>query len=46
VGSADNQPVASNDTPEGRSRNRRVTITVLNPVAEPEPAVLASPDQQ
>jgi chemotaxis protein MotB len=46
VGSADNQPVASNDTPEGRARNRRVTITVLNPVAEPEPAVLASPDQQ
>lgn len=29
-GAADNQPVLSNDTPEGRNRNRRVTITVLN----------------
>lgn len=46
VGSADNQPVESNDTAEGRARNRRVTITVLNPVPEPEPSVLASPDQQ
>lgn len=31
VGSADNHPVLSNDTPEGRARNRRVTITVLSP---------------
>ncbi|MBU1426942.1 MAG: flagellar motor protein MotD [Gammaproteobacteria bacterium] len=31
VGSADNRPVQSNDTAEGRARNRRVTITVLNP---------------
>lgn len=46
VGSADNQPVDSNDTPEGRARNRRVTITVLNPVAEPEPTVLSAPEQQ
>lgn len=29
VGSADNHPVLSNDTVEGRSRNRRVTVTVL-----------------
>lgn len=29
------QPVASNSTPEGRARNRRVTVTVL--AAEPEP---------
>jgi chemotaxis protein MotB len=34
VGSADNHPVIANDTAEGRARNRRVTITVLNP--EPE----------
>jgi chemotaxis protein MotB len=34
VGSADNHPVLANDSPEGRARNRRVTITVLNP--EPE----------
>ncbi len=31
VGSADNHPVLSNDTTEGRARNRRVTITVLSP---------------
>lgn len=31
VGSADNHPVLSNDTSEGRARNRRVTITVLSP---------------
>lgn len=29
VGSADNHPVLSNDTAEGRTRNRRVTVTVL-----------------
>lgn len=34
VGSADNHPVISNDTVEGRTRNRRVTITVLNPELE------------
>ena len=34
VGSADNLPVASNDTPEGRARNRRVTVTILAPGAE------------
>lgn len=33
VGSADNHPVLDNDTPEGRARNRRVTITVLTPDA-------------
>ncbi|MEW6563015.1 MAG: flagellar motor protein MotD [Pseudomonadota bacterium] len=31
VGAADNNPVVSNDTPEGRMRNRRVTVTVLAP---------------
>lgn len=36
VGHADNAPVAANDTPEGRVRNRRVTITVL--AVPPEPA--------
>lgn len=34
VGSADNHPVLGNDTPEGRTRNRRVTITVLTPDLE------------
>jgi chemotaxis protein MotB len=40
LGSADNNPVLSNDTPEGRARNRRVTITVLTPESE---RVTASP---
>lgn len=34
VGSASNNPVASNATPEGRARNRRVTVTIL--VVPPE----------
>jgi chemotaxis protein MotB len=34
VGSADNHPVLSNDTPDGRTRNRRVTVTVLAPELE------------
>ena len=32
-GYADQRPVASNDTPEGRSRNRRVEIVVLSTTA-------------
>lgn len=36
VGLADNQPIVPNDTPEHRARNRRVTVTVLAPVAERE----------
>jgi chemotaxis protein MotB len=46
VGSADNHPVLPNDTADGRSRNRRVTITVLTPEPETEPAVQPSPEQQ
>ena len=30
VGSAANHPVVSNDTPEERARNRRITVTVLH----------------
>jgi chemotaxis protein MotB len=30
VGYADNKPVESNDTPEGRARNRRVTLMILS----------------
>jgi chemotaxis protein MotB len=48
VGSADNHPVLANDTAEGRARNRRVTITVLTPEPETEPATATpvSPEQQ
>ncbi|MBI5660360.1 MAG: flagellar motor protein MotD [Nitrosomonadales bacterium] len=35
VGSAANRPIVSNDTAEGRARNRRVTVTVLSPAVEP-----------
>lgn len=35
AGSAANRPVASNDTAEGRARNRRVTVTILSPAAAP-----------
>jgi len=53
AGYAQYRPVASNDTAEGRARNRRVDIVVLNPtspdraveVAEPGPAV-ASPSKK
>jgi chemotaxis protein MotB len=30
VGHADNIPVASNETPDGRARNRRVAVTILS----------------
>jgi chemotaxis protein MotB len=46
VGAADNRPVLSNDTAEGRARNRRVTITVLTPEPEVEPVPVISPEQQ
>lgn len=34
VGSAANHPVAPNDTPEGRARNRRMTVTLMAPAME------------
>lgn len=34
VGLAENQPLAPNDSPENRARNRRVTITILSPNVE------------
>jgi chemotaxis protein MotB len=34
VGGAANSPVAPNDTPEGRARNRRITVTILAPEVE------------
>ncbi len=35
TGYADNRPVESNDTPEGRARNRRVTLMILEDDASP-----------
>jgi chemotaxis protein MotB len=34
IGSAANYPVTSNDTAEGRARNRRITVTILSPSFE------------
>src|SRR3989338_3701039 len=34
VGLAENQPLAPNDSPENRAKNRRVTITILSPNVE------------
>jgi OOP family OmpA-OmpF porin len=31
VGYGEDQPVASNDTPEGRAANRRIVFVVLEP---------------
>lgn len=42
VGRASYQPIATNDTAEGRARNRRVTVTILAPVLE-RPAAPPSP---
>jgi len=37
VGSASNNPVAKNDTAEGRARNRRMTVTLLSSALERQP---------
>jgi chemotaxis protein MotB len=34
IGSAANYPVTSNDSAEGRARNRRITVTILSPAFE------------
>jgi chemotaxis protein MotB len=51
VGYADTVPIASNDTDEGRARNRRVDIVILNqrvapntPASEPVPAAKTPPE--
>jgi chemotaxis protein MotB len=45
VGRADTFPIDSNDTPEGRARNRRVDIVIMNAlkVRPNEPNVAAAP---
>ena len=35
VGHADNYPVAPNEQPEGRARNRRVAVTILSGIPDP-----------
>ena len=42
VGDGENDPVASNDTPEGRQANRRVELTIV-PVAQGAPGTTAAP---
>ena len=37
VGSAANHPVAPNNTPEGRARNRRMTVTLMSSAMERSP---------
>jgi chemotaxis protein MotB len=39
VGFSANVPVASNDTPEGRARNRRVAVTILSGIPDPSTEV-------
>ncbi|MES2263437.1 MAG: flagellar motor protein MotD [Pseudomonadota bacterium] len=39
VGHADNYPVAPNDQPDGRARNRRVAVTILSGIPDPSTEV-------
>lgn len=44
VGHADNHPVAPNEQPDGRARNRRVAVTILSGIPDPATEVpTASP---
>ena len=39
IGYGEYRPVESNDTPEGRARNRRVSLTVVAPASRPRPRI-------
>ena len=43
VGLGEQRPVAPNDTPEGRDRNRRVVLLVLDPVVAQNPDAATQP---
>jgi chemotaxis protein MotB len=45
VGYSSNQPVADNDTPQGRARNRRVAVTILSGIPDPSTEVPTVPAQ-
>lgn len=44
IGYADNRPVDNNDTPEGRARNRRVTVMILAENEGQKTDVVLDPD--
>jgi chemotaxis protein MotB len=43
VGRGPNLPVASNDTPQGRARNRRVSVTIFSKLPDPATPVPIGP---
>ena len=45
VGHASNHPVAPNDDPVGRARNRRVAVTILSAVPDPETEIPTAADE-
>ncbi len=45
IGRGANQPLAPNDSPEGRAKNRRVTIIVVSPSVEPDAEKPVEPAQ-